>query len=63
MNWGEAKKYQEFDYAYAMTCHSAQGSQWDSVAVVDESSTFGADASRWLYTAITRSAKRVTVLV
>jgi len=60
--WSASKKHQEFDYAYAMTTHAAQGSQWDSVAVVDESSTFGADATRWMYTAATRAAKRLVVL-
>jgi hypothetical protein len=24
--------YDEFDYAYAITCHKSQGSQWDKVA-------------------------------
>lgn len=53
---------EEFDYGYALTTHKAQGSQWDSVFVRDESGVFRADARRWLYTAITRAAKRVTVL-
>lgn len=53
---------EEFDYGYALTTHKAQGSQWDSVFVKDESGVFRADARRWLYTAITRAAKKVTVL-
>lgn len=53
---------EEFDYGYALTTHKAQGSQWDSVFIRDESGAFRADAKRWLYTAITRAAKRVTVL-
>jgi exodeoxyribonuclease-5 len=53
---------EEFDYGYALTTHKAQGSQWDSVFVRDESSAFRQDGRRWLYTAITRAAKRVTVL-
>lgn len=52
----------EFDYGYAMTCHKAQGSQWDNVLIMDESASFNEHASRWLYTAITRAAKKVTVL-
>ena len=55
------KKALAFDFGYAVTCHKAQGSQWDRVFIVDESQTFGADARRWLYTAVTRAAKRVTV--
>lgn len=53
----------EFDWGYAMTCHKAQGSQWDSVFVVDESAALGSDPGRWLYTAVTRAAREVTVLV
>ena len=58
----EIKDRQCFDFGYAITCHKAQGSQWDNVLVLDESSSFRQDASRWLYTAITRAAKSVTVV-
>jgi exodeoxyribonuclease-5 len=60
--WNAAKAHQEFDYAYARTTHSAQGSEWSSVAVVDESGCFRDDASKWLYTAITRAKRKVIVL-
>lgn len=53
----------QLDYAYALSCHKAQGSQWDNVYVRDESSAFRQDARKWLYTAITRAAKRVVVEV
>lgn len=53
---------QEFDYGYALTVHKSQGSQWDSVAVFDESWGRKLDRQRWLYTAITRAAERVTVV-
>ena len=53
---------QPFCFGYAITCHKAQGSQWDSVLVVDESLVFGEHRYRWLYTAITRAAQRVTVV-
>lgn len=56
----------ETDYAYALTVHKAQGSQWDYVAIDDESfvSRRTPDGPRrWLYTAITRAAKRVTLAV
>ena len=49
-----------FDYAYAITCHKSQGSEWDSVLVVDEWVPPAIwDMSRWRYTAITRAAKKL----
>lgn len=51
----------QFDYAYTLSCHKAQGSQWDNVYVRDESMVFRQDAAKWLYTAITRAAKQVTI--
>ena len=53
---------QEFDYGYALTVHKSQGSQWDSVAVFDESWGSKESRQRWLYTAITRAAQDVTVV-
>jgi exodeoxyribonuclease V len=47
-------------YAYAITCHKAQGSEWDRVLVVDEWS-WGEEA-RWLYTAVTRASKGVRIV-
>jgi exodeoxyribonuclease-5 len=52
---------QEFAFGYALTAHKAQGSQWPEVVIVDESSCFRQDRFRWLYTAITRAAEKVTV--
>jgi exodeoxyribonuclease-5 len=57
------KSSDEFDYAYAITGHKSQGSEWPAVVVFDQSGVFGQDASRWLYTAITRAADRVTVVI
>lgn len=62
MAWWERKKAQEFDYGYALTVHKSQGSQWDSVYLFDESGCFRQDASRHLYTGITRAADRITVV-
>jgi exodeoxyribonuclease-5 len=59
----EKKEAQEFDYGYALTCHKSQGSQWDHVVVWDESAVFRRDRWRWLYTAITRAAKRLDLVV
>lgn len=62
LSWWERKDAEEFDYGYALTCHKAQGSQWGDVIVYDESSCFRADRWRWLYTALTRAADRVTLV-
>jgi len=43
------------DYAYAITCHKSQGSEWDSVLVYDEPTSMW-DMKRWRYTAVTRAA-------
>lgn len=53
----------EFDYGYALTVHKAQGSQWDHVYLFDESWAFRENRQRWLYTALTRAAVSVTVVV
>lgn len=62
LGWWERKDAEEFDYGYALTVHKAQGSQWDNVLLFDESYCFRADRWRWLYTAITRAAERITVV-
>ncbi|PNG26288.1 ATP-dependent DNA helicase [Methylocella silvestris] len=53
----------EFDYGYALTVHKAQGSQWNSVVLFDESFAFREHRSRWLYTGVTRAAERLTVVI
>jgi exodeoxyribonuclease-5 len=63
MEWRELKRADQFTYGWALTCHKAQGSQWDNVLVYDESSVFREDAAKWLYTAITRAAERVDVII
>ena len=63
MQWKVRRQFDEFDFGYALTCHKSQGSQWPNVMVFDESSTFREDAWRWRYTAITRAAERVTVVI
>lgn len=59
--WQARKGLQEFDYGYALTVHKAQGSQWGSVLLLDQSTVFGLDHRRWLYTGITRAAERITI--
>jgi exodeoxyribonuclease-5 len=62
-DWPERKRYDEFDYGYVLTVHKAQGSQWDDVVLFDESFAFPDSRARWLYTGITRAAKRLTLVV
>ena len=52
----------EFDYGYALTVHKAQGSQWDDVLLFDESYAFREHRARWLYTGLTRAAKKLTIV-
>lgn len=53
----------EFTYAYAITCHKAQGSQWDKVLVIEESFPFKKEEhARWLYTAVTRGAEKLVLV-
>lgn len=48
-------------YGYAMTCHKAQGGEWDYVFV--DMGRFGGtsneDYFRWAYTALTRASKKI----
>lgn len=49
-------------FSYAVTCHKAQGGQWDAVFVDQGYMTdemMNTDFLRWLYTAITRSVKEL----
>ena len=54
-----------WDYAYAVTAHKSQGSEWESVTVIDEWSwadddpTRAEDRRRWLYTAVTRARQEL----
>lgn len=53
----------DITYGYAITCHKAQGSQWDKVLI--QEGWFPNDSvehARWLYTAITRAAQRCVIV-
>ncbi len=58
----ERKRSDAFDFGYVLTVHKAQGSQWDDVVLFDESFAFRENAARWLYTGITRAARRVCIV-
>ena len=53
----------QFTYGYAITCHKAQGSEWEKVLVIEETFPFDkTEHARWLYTACTRSAQKLVLL-
>ena len=53
----------EFNYAYAITCHKAQGSQWDNVVVFEEKYPFDTiEHYKWLYTACTRASENLILV-
>lgn len=60
--WTTKKRYDDFDFGYALTVHKAQGSQWNNVVLFDESYAFRDTRERWLYTAVTRAAERLTIV-
>lgn len=55
--------YNKFEYAYAITCHLSQGSQYDNVIVYSERIGSQEYYNRWLYTAITRARKQVIIAI
>ncbi len=59
----QRKDKEEFDYGYALTTHKAQGSQWEHVLILDESEVFRSQRRKWLYTAVTRAADKVEVVI
>lgn len=61
--WSVQRDFDPFDYAYCLSVHKAQGSQWDNVLIIDEGYAFREDRAKWQYTAITRAAERVTVAI
>lgn len=63
LEWRERRKCMEFTFGWAITCHKAQGSQWNNVLIFDESGAFRDASMNWLYTAVTRAAERVTVVI
>ena len=48
-----------FTYGYCITCHKSQGSEWDSVMILDQAHCKVWTPERWRYTAITRAAKKL----
>ena len=53
----------EFTYGYAITCHKAQGSEFDKVLVLEEKFPFNKEEhARWLYTACTRASEKLVLV-
>lgn len=50
-------------YGYAVTCHAAQGSEWEHVLAIEERFPFDKEEhARWLYTSVTRSSKKCVLI-
>ena len=53
----------EFTYAYAITTHKSQGSEWPNVVVLEEKFPFDkTEHARWLYTACTRASEKLVLV-
>lgn len=59
-------RYETWNYGYCLTCHEAQGSEFESVVVFEPTDYFREaekyDYRRWLYTAITRAKSQLIVI-
>ena len=52
-----------FTYAYAITVHKSQGSEWNKVLLMEENfPSEQIEHRRWLYTGITRATKKLVVI-
>ena len=55
----------QIKYAYAVTCHKAQGGQWKNVFLdmgYINKDHLGLDFYRWLYTAFTRATEKIYLI-
>lgn len=60
---GKNKFLNRFDFAYAITCHKSQGSEFDDVLVYHQPiGREKIERQRWLYTAITRGKRKVKLV-
>lgn len=55
-------KYFGLELAYAITCHSSQGSQFKTVIVGFDYSSYIMLSNEWLYTALTRAKKKCYII-
>lgn len=62
-DWQVKKILTEATFGWAITCHKAQGSQWENVIVWDDGlGRTEADRRQWLYTSITRAERGLVLL-
>jgi exodeoxyribonuclease-5 len=59
---GIRKEKTLWDFGYALTCHRAQGGEWDRVLVLEQIGRSW-EPARWRYTAVTRAAKQLVYCV
>ena len=59
--WLKNFKIKPFEYAYCITCHKSQGSEYNKVLVLEEYLK-GNEHKRWLYTAATRAADKLVIV-
>jgi len=62
MSYWDRRTQTEMDYGHCITGHKSQGSQWQDVVAVDESSVFRRDKWKWKYTVLTRAANKITLV-
>lgn len=56
------KALDRFTFAYSITAHKSQGSEFDNLMVLNEPIGKGNERRRWLYTALTRAKKKCTLV-
>lgn len=66
-NTGKKPRYAQkeinyFDFAWAITCHKSQGSEFPKILVHNEAFGTKEEKQRWLYTAITRASNDCTII-
>lgn len=59
VDWKQNDPQIALDLGYCITCHKAQGSEFDRVAVLDQTYPRMSDRARWRYTAATRAKKLI----
>lgn len=60
----DVERPNELTYGYVVTCHKAQGSEWERILVLEENFPFDPiEHRRWLYTATTRASEKLTLVL
>jgi hypothetical protein len=53
----------EFTYAYGITGHKSQGSEWPKVLLIEERFPFDRlEHARWMYTVATRAEEKLVII-